>query len=100
MGFYNNFKRFFRHGFMPRLGFHGIGDLSHNYIKLEELTQTYKTVPEVAIVINRLASMCSNVNILVQQRNNEITNEHPALMLLKKPNPLQDQQELNTLVLA
>ena len=72
----------------------GIGSTGVNWIELQELAETFESIPEVAIVINKLSTMASNVKIGVKDRQGNITFEHPALELLKSPNPLQDQQEL------
>ena len=96
MNLIRNIKGFFRgnydtHGFWGL----GIGNTGVNFIELKHLAGTFENIPEVAIVINKLASMCSNVRIGVQKANGEIVFEgHEALDVLNNPNPLQDKQEL------
>ncbi len=98
MGIIRNIKGFFRGNYhYDGTGFwgFGVGNMGVNFIELQHLAQTFEEIPEVAIVINRLAQMAANAKIGVQDRaGNVIFEEHPALDLLNNPNPLQDQQEL------
>ena len=97
MGIINNIKGLLNNGgrgYNSKFWGFGVGSTGVNYIELEQLALTYDSIPEVAIVIDRLASMCSNVKIGVEDRQGNKTFEHPALELLRSPNPLQDQQEL------
>jgi hypothetical protein len=96
----NILKRFGKlSGFLfPKLppSFFGFGTGSTNVNKFTkaELTNTYECIPEVSIVINRLAMMCSlGIPKVVNQKDEEIEN-HPAINLLNNPNPLQDKNEL------
>jgi len=65
-------------------------------VNVEKYESIYREIPHVRIVIDKLASMFSNANIVITDLNgekleNQDTNEF--YKLLEKPNPLQSREE-------
>ena len=76
-----------------------IGQSSPDWLNENTLLDWYNSVPQVKTVINRKASMASNMKIkLLQGYGEDLTeiDSHPVLSLLKTPNILQSQKEFIT----